>query len=141
MIAGILALLTAGMLVWFALYNVVFANGPTGHWSSLVLENVLGGIISAGLLLVATGFTFARKIFGAWTVCGLCVFYVVAIIVGAPLQGATFGGQLKFVFGFGKGNGVALGLAVIFGVLTAIMAAIAGSVKSYGPTTATPPRP
>ncbi|GAB3971339.1 hypothetical protein GCM10029978_115980 [Actinoallomurus acanthiterrae] len=141
-IAGILALLTAGMLVWSALYNVVYANGPTGRWSSLVLENVLTGVIGAGSLLVAAGFTLARRISGAWTLCALCVLYVVAILVAQPLLGSTtFGAQLRWVFGFHKSNGVAMGLTIIFGVLTAITAAIAASVKSYGPTTATPPRP
>ncbi|MFG3702216.1 hypothetical protein ACGF5C_30635 [Micromonospora sp. NPDC047620] len=141
MIAGILALLTAGMLIWFALYNVVYASGPTGRWSSLVLENAIGGVIGAGSLVVAAGFTFARRISGAWTLCALCVLYVVATILVAPLlRGTAFGAQLKFVFGFDQGDGVAVALAVIFGVLTAIMAATAGSVKSYGPTTVTPPR-
>ena len=53
----------------------------------------------------------------------------------------AFDAQLKFLFGFDKSNGVAMALAIIFGALTAIMAAIAGSLKSYGPATATPPRP
>lgn len=141
-IAGILALLTAGILVWFALYNVVYANGPTGRWSGLVLENVLTGVIGAGPLLAAAGFTFARRISGAWTLCALCVFYVVAILVAQPLLGSTtFDAQIKWVFGFHKSNGVAMGLAIIFGVLTAITAAIAGSVKSYRPPTVMPPRP
>jgi hypothetical protein len=131
MIAGILALLTAGMLVWFALYNVVDASGPTGGWSSLVLENAIGGVVGAGLLLVAAGFTFARRIPGAWTLCALCVLYVVATIFVAPLlRGTALSAQLKFVFGFDQGDGIAVALAVIFGVLTAIMAATAGSVKS-----------
>ncbi|MBB4957608.1 hypothetical protein [Micromonospora polyrhachis] len=141
-IAGILALLTAGMFVWFALYNVVYASAPAGRWSSLVLVNVLGGVVGAGLLLVAAGFTFARMIFGAWALCVLCVLYVVAIFVTAPvLWGTAVSAQLKFVFGFDGGDGIAIGLAIIFGVLTAITAAIAGSVRSYGPTTVTPPRP
>lgn len=140
-IAGILALLIAGMLVWFALYNVGYATGGTGRWSSLVLQNVLGGVVGAGLLLVAAGFTFARRISGAWTLCALCVLYVVAPLVVAPLlHGTPFGAQLKWIFGFDRSDGVAIALAVIFGVLTAIIAAIAGSVKSYGPSTTMPPR-
>jgi hypothetical protein len=137
-LAGILAALTAGMLAWFALYNVVYGSGPTGRWSSVVLVNVLGGIIGAGLLLVAAGFTVARRISGAWTLCALCALYVVASIFVAPLLwGTAFSAQLKFVFGFEGGDGVAVALMVIFSVLTAI----ASSVKSYGPTTFTPPRP
>ncbi|MBE1536784.1 serine/threonine-protein kinase [Actinomadura algeriensis] len=134
-IAGIVALLTACALVWYALANVVYAaDAPAGRWSGLVLENVLGGVIGAGLLLVAAGFTFARRIAGAWTLCALCVLYVVATIFVAPLlRGTALGAQLEFVFGFEGSNGVAIALATLFGVLTAITAAIAGSVKSYGP--------
>ncbi|TDD60114.1 hypothetical protein E1293_45975 [Actinomadura darangshiensis] len=138
-IAGILALLTAVMLVWFALYNVVLATGANGRWSSVELVNMLGGIAGAGLLLVAAGFTFARRISGAWTLCGLCVLYVTATIFLAPLLwGTSLGAQLEFVFGFDQGDGVAVALAVIFSVLTAAMAAIAGGVKSYEPTAAVP---
>lgn len=142
MIAGILALLTAAMFVWFALFNVVNASGPTGRWSSVVSVNVLGGVIGAGVLVVAAGFTFARRISGAWTLCALCALYAVAPFVVAPLLwGTPFDDQLKFLFGFDESDSVAIALAIIFSVPTAIIAAIAGSVKSYGPTTATPPRP
>ncbi|MEY9939202.1 serine/threonine-protein kinase [Streptacidiphilus sp. MAP5-3] len=138
MIAGVLALLTAGMLAWFGLFNVLYA----GHVDSLVFENSLGGFVSAGLLLVPAGFTFNRRIPGAWTLCALCVLYVVVTLFVSPLQfGTSIGAQLNFVLGFHRSNGVVLGLAVIFGVLTAIIAAIAGSVKSYGPTTARQPGP
>ncbi|MEU5884972.1 serine/threonine-protein kinase [Spirillospora sp. NPDC047279] len=130
-IAGALALLTAGMLVWFALYNVVYAGGPTGRWSSVAVVNVVGGVIGAGLLVAAAGFTFARRISGAWTLCGLCALYVVATIFLAPLLwGTALGTQLTFVFGFDGGDGVAVALTMIFGVLTATVAAIAGTVKS-----------
>ncbi|MFC3453947.1 hypothetical protein [Amycolatopsis speibonae] len=132
MAAGVLALLTAGMLVWFALYNVVHATGASGRWSGIEVQNVVGGVITAGLLVVAAGFTFARRIPGAWTLCGLCLFYVVASIAMAPLVwGTPFGTHLKWIFGFEKSNGVATALAIVFGALTVIMAAIAGSVKSY----------
>ncbi|MGP3931047.1 hypothetical protein [Nonomuraea sp. KM88] len=137
MIAGILGLLTAGMLVWFALYNVVHANGPAGIWNGVVVVNVVGGVIGAGLVMVAAGFTFARRIPGAWTLCVLCVLYVVATFVAPLLRGTPFSAQLAFVFGFDKTNSVAIGLAIIFCVLTTIIAAIAGSVKSYAPATAT----
>ncbi|MEU1388128.1 MULTISPECIES: hypothetical protein [unclassified Nonomuraea] len=134
MIAGILALLAAGMLVWFALNDALYAISHD-DWSSLVLQNVLGGVIGAGLLLVAAGFTFARRIPGAWTLCALCMLFVAANVVLAPLlHGTPFGAQLKFLFGFDKINGIAAGLATIFCALTAVTAMIAGSVKSYGPT-------
>ncbi|WP_414940900.1 hypothetical protein [Amycolatopsis sp. cmx-11-51] len=132
-IAGALALLTVVMLVWFVLYNVVHANGPTGHWSGVEVQNVVFGVISAGALVVAAGFTFARRISGAWTLCGLCALFAVAMIFATPLlRGTPLDAQLKWIFGFDKGNGVAIALAVIFAVLTASMAAIAGSVRSYG---------
>lgn len=134
MTAGVLAVLTACMLVWFALYNVVNAGGPTGAWSEVAVVNVLGGVAGAGLLLVPAGFTFARRIPGAWILCGLCTLYVTATIFLAPLLwGTSLADQLEFVFGFEGGDGVAVALTMIFGVLTAVTAAIAGSVKSYGP--------
>ncbi|MEV5830195.1 serine/threonine-protein kinase [Spirillospora sp. NPDC052242] len=135
MTAGILAVLTAGMLVWFALYNVFYVGVPTGHWSGVVLVNAFGGVIGAGALLVPAGFTFARRIAGAWTLCALCALYVTATIFLAPLLwGTSLSAQLKFVFGFEGGDGVAVALAIIFSVLTAITAAIAGTAKSYGPS-------
>ncbi|MEU3621954.1 hypothetical protein BS329_02870 [Amycolatopsis coloradensis] len=131
MIAGVLALLTAAMLVWFVLYNVVHAGGA-GHWSGVEVQNVVFGVISSGALVVAAGFTFARRISGAWTLCGLCALSAVAMVVAAPLVwGTPLGAQLKWIFSFDKSNGVAIALAVIFAVLTASVALIAGSVWSY----------
>ncbi|GAA2629884.1 serine/threonine-protein kinase [Actinomadura fulvescens] len=141
-IASILALLIAVVLVFFALYNVVHASGPNGRWTSGVLVNVLGGVIAAGATSAAAGFTFARRISGAWTLCALCALYVLATIFMAPLlHGTTLSAQLKFLFGFDQTDDAAAGLALIFSALTAIIAAIAGSLKSYAPTTATPPHP
>ncbi|OLT23228.1 hypothetical protein BJF79_02120 [Actinomadura sp. CNU-125] len=135
MIAGVLALLTAGMLACYALVNLGYAvDGPAGRWTGLLLQNVLGGLIGAGALLVAAGFTFARRIPGAWTLCGLCLLYLVATLFVAPLlRGTPLGAQLRYVFGFDGGDGIAIALVVVFGFPTAIAAAIAGSVKSYGP--------
>lgn len=128
-IASVLALLTVGMYLVFALWNVVYATGPTGR--ALLVENVLGGAVGAGALLVAAGFTFARRIAGAWTLCGLCALYVVTGVFVAPLlRGTPLPVQLDWIFGFHKINGVAIGLAVIFAVLTAIAAAISGLVRS-----------
>ncbi|MEV7553407.1 hypothetical protein AB0N89_27660 [Amycolatopsis sp. NPDC089917] len=133
MTAGILALLTAAMLVWFALYNVVHASGPAGRWSGVEVQNVGFGVLSVGALVVAAGFTFARRIPGAWTLFGLCAVFAVAMLFAAPLLwGTPLDAQLKWIFGFGKSNGIAIALAVIFAVLTTIMAAIAGSVKARG---------
>ncbi|MEY9846525.1 protein kinase [Streptacidiphilus sp. MAP5-3] len=141
MIAGSTALLTAAMLVWFGVYNFLGAHWAADAGFSPALENVAFGLLGGGVLLVPAGFAFARRIAGAWTLCALCVLYILAILLVAPLQGEDFGAHLQFVFGFDGGAGVANGLAIIFSTLTAISAAIAGSVKSSGPTTATPPRP
>lgn len=139
--ASILALATACMLVWFAFQDVIFLdNGLAGGLTGMVLVNVLGGAVGAGSVLTAAGFTFTRRIGGAWTLCGLCAFYTVANIVAAPLLwGTSIGDQLEWVFGFDRSNGTAVGLATIFGILTAVAAAIAGAVKSY--ELAVPPRP
>lgn len=139
-IASVLALLIAGMLVWFALYNVVYAYQQVGHLTSMMVVNVLGGAIGAGALLVAAGFTFTRRIPGAWTLCALCALYVVANFVASPLLwGVPFGDQLKWIFSFDDSDSGAVALSTIFSVLAAITAAIAASAKSYAPTTTTPP--
>lgn len=130
-IASVLALLTAAMLVWFTLSNVVYAIGSSGGWSNVVLVNVLGGFLGAGALLVPAGFTFARRIPGAWTLCALCVLYVVTPFVMAPLLfGTPFDAQLTFLFSFENSNGVAIALAIIFAALTAITAAIAAIART-----------
>ncbi|MFE0151425.1 hypothetical protein ACFWY5_30065 [Nonomuraea sp. NPDC059007] len=140
MAAGILALIAVGMLVWFALNDALYGIRHD-DWSRLVVQNVVAGVIGAGALLVAAAFTFARRIPGVWTLCGLCVLYVVANLVLAPLlRGTPLGTQFTFLFGFDKVNGTAAGLATIFCALTAIMAAIAASVRSYGPAAAAPRR-
>ncbi|MUN38206.1 hypothetical protein GNZ18_16565 [Actinomadura sp. NEAU-AAG5] len=142
MAAGNLALLSAGMLIWFALYNIATVGGSADPSPSPVVENVVGGAIGAGLLFIAAALAFARRIAGVWALYALCMLYVVAILFVQPLGGTTtFGGQLKWLFGFQKGNGAAMGMTVIFSVSTAIMAAIAGTVKSQAPTTTAPPRP
>ena len=54
----------------------------------------------------------------------------------APLVwGTPVSVQLEFLFGFDDADSVAIALAIIFGALTAVMAAIAGSMKSHAPTT------
>ncbi|RSN65027.1 hypothetical protein DMH01_01090 [Amycolatopsis sp. WAC 04182] len=132
MIAGILALLAAVMLVWFALYNVIVATESDGRPAGITVQNMVSGIVSAAVLVIAGGFTFARRIPGAWTLFGLCAFYVVAVFVGAPLVwGTPLGAQVKWLFSFDDSDSTAMALTIILAVLTAITAAIAASVKSY----------
>ncbi|MBT2206694.1 hypothetical protein [Actinomadura sp. NEAU-AAG7] len=66
MAAGNLALLSAGMLIWFALYNVATVGGSADSSPSPVVENVVGGVIGAGLLFIAAALAFARRIAGVW---------------------------------------------------------------------------
>ncbi|MFI7672243.1 hypothetical protein [Actinophytocola sp. NPDC049390] len=47
---------------------------------------------------------------------------------------------LSAQLGFDQPDGTAVGLTIIFGLLTAFLAAIAGGVGEYGPATAPPPR-
>ncbi|ADD44429.1 hypothetical protein [Stackebrandtia nassauensis] len=131
-IAGVLALVTGCAIGWFALQDIFYLDaGMTGGLTSMVLVNVLGGAVGAGTLLVAAGFTFARRIAGAWTLFGLCLFYAVANTVLAPvLWGVSIGEQLEWIFGFDKANGIAVGVATIFAILTAGAAGIAASMKS-----------
>ena len=130
--AAVLALFTTVMFSWYALDNVIFLYEVSGGWSALMLVNVLGGAVAAGTMLVAAGFTYVRRIAGAWTLFGMCASYIVAIFVMAPLLwGTPIGSQVEWIFGFDKSNGVAIGLAVICCILTGGAAAIAAAVKSY----------
>ncbi|MFJ8910021.1 hypothetical protein [Amycolatopsis sp. NPDC102389] len=132
-IAGILALLAAAMLVWFALYNVFVAAEANGHWSGITMQNLVSGTIAAVVLVVAAGFTFARRIPGVWTLFGFCVFYVVAVFVGMPLVwGTPLSAQVKWLFSFDDGDSTAMALMIVFSVLAAVAAAIAAGVKSPG---------
>ncbi|RSN26989.1 hypothetical protein DMC61_26415 [Amycolatopsis sp. WAC 04169] len=132
-IAGVLALLAAAMLVWFASYNVFVATEANGGLSAITVQNMLSGALSAVVLVIAAGFTFARRIPGVWTLFGFCVFYVVAVFVGMPLVwGTPFSSQVKWLFSFDDGDSTAMALMIVLCVLAAVAAAIAGSVKSYG---------
>lgn len=131
--AGILALLAAAMLVWFALYNVFVAVEANGGLSGITVQNIVSGTVASVVLMVAAGFTFARRIPGAWTLFGFCVFSVVAVFAGMPLVGGTpFGSQVKWLFSFDDSDSTAMALMIVFSVLAAVAAAIAASVKSYG---------
>ncbi|AXB41573.1 protein kinase domain-containing protein [Amycolatopsis albispora] len=123
-VAGSLGVVTAGMQAWFAVANVVL-SGPPGEWPSLVWVNILGALVTAVCLLVAAGFTFARVLGGAWTLCALCTLAVVAVFVSPLVRGVSFEDQLHFAFAFHKSTGAAVGLTVIAGCLAAIAAAIA----------------
>lgn len=124
------------MLVWFALSNIEVASSRD-HWFGLDWMNVVGGLLSALCLLVAAGFTFARKIGGAWTLCFLGAFFAVVIFVAPLMRSADVGAHLAFVLGFEKSNGIALLLASALGILTATVAAFAAGVKTDG----RPPHP
>lgn len=125
--AAALAVVTVVLYVWFGLQDIFYLDqGMTGGLTGGVLLNVLGSAVGGGVLLIAAGFTFARRIPGAWTLCGLCVFYAVANILISPLaRGIPIGDQLTWLFGFDKANGIAAGLASIFSLFTALAAAIA----------------
>ncbi|KZB86549.1 hypothetical protein [Amycolatopsis regifaucium] len=128
-LAGLLALLTAGLLVWFAVANILVNNFPE-PWPSGVWINVVGGFCSAGLLVVLAVFTFLRTVAGAWTLGAINVFFVIMNLVFSPLaHGVSFGSQLDFVFGFHKATGIAVGLTTIFGTLTAIIAFVAAIAR------------
>ncbi|AIG74799.1 Putative membrane protein [Amycolatopsis japonica] len=132
-IAGVLALLAATMLVWFALYNVFVATEANGGLSGITVQNMVSGALSAVVLVVAAGFTFARRIPGVWTLFGFCVFYVVAVFVGMPLVwGTPLSSQVKWLFSFDDSDSTAMALMIVFSVLAAVAAAIAGSLKSSG---------
>lgn len=146
MIAGILGLLTVAMIVWFALPVAVdaIAGGPAGIGPPTpeTFVYVIGSFFFVFLLSVAGGFTFARRIPGAWTLCALCAFFVVGVLAQPLLWGFPWGELFATLFDFGHPSQyIPIGLALIFCVPTAITAAIAGGLKSYKPASTPPPRP
>lgn len=125
-LAGLLALLTACLLVWFAVANIEAFVKP---WPSVVTVNVIGGFCAAGLLAIIAVFTFARTIAGAWTLIVTNVFFVVINIVAPLLRSQSLGAHLDWMFGFHKATGVAIGLTMFACVLTAVTAAVAAVAK------------
>ncbi|MFE0105290.1 protein kinase [Streptomyces sp. NPDC059009] len=129
-VAGLLALVTAGLLVSFAVVNIVHVRGGV-PLSDAVRMNVIGGLVSAALLALLGVLMFTRTAAVARSLAVVCALFAVLILVLQPLLGVSFkvsfSEQLDFVFGFHKTNGVMLGLATIFDVLTAIAAAVAAA--------------
>lgn len=125
-LAGLLAVLTAGLLVWFAAANIAAYDTP---WPSVVRTNVIGGFFSAGLLVIAALFTFARKVAGAWTVFVISLLFAIMIVSTPLMRGDDLGAHFDFVFGFHKTTGVAIGLSTIACVLTAVVAVVAAVAK------------
>lgn len=128
--AGVLGVLTAAMLAWFAIYNVGDDVTIDGETPSVIKINIIFGFIAAAVLLTAAAFTLARMIVGAWTLCGLTLFCVVMIFASPLLRGEPMSHYLDWVFGFEKSNGVAMALTVIIGAATAVVAALAGALRS-----------
>jgi len=123
-----LALLTAGLLIWFAVANMQEHDYPE-PWPSVVRINVIGGFGAAGVLVIAAMFTFARTLVGAWTLGIASLFFVTMIIVAPLLRGQDVSAHLDWVFGFGKATGVAIGLTVIAGALTAVVTIVAAVAR------------
>ena len=120
-LAGLLAFLTAGLLVWFALANMQEHDYPA-PWPSVVRTNVIGGFCAAGVLILAAVCTVARTVAGAWLLGVTTLFFVTMIIITPVLRGQDVSAHLDWVFGFHKATGAAIGLTTIAGVLTAVAA-------------------
>ena len=125
-LAGLLALLAAGLLVWFAVANMEAFEEP---WPSVVTVNVIGGFVAAGWLVIAAMFTFARTVAGAWALGVSSLFFVIMNIVAPLLRGESFSAQMDFLFGFHKATGVGAGLFTIVSALTAIVAVVAATAR------------
>lgn len=127
-LAGLLALLTAGLFVWFAVANIEEHDYPE-PWPSVVRINVIGGFCAAGVLAIAAMFTFARTLAGAWTLGVVSLFFATMIVITPLLRDQDVSAHLDWAFGFHKPTGVAIGLTVIAGVLTAVVAAVAAVAR------------
>lgn len=138
LIAGVLAMLTAVLLIWFAYISADFATSAEGGWTALAVQNVASGLIGAAALIAAGGLTLARKIPAAWTLAGLCALYVILTFIAPLVRGTPLRDQITWIFGFQKLNGVIIGLTMILSILTATIAAMAAAMKTYEP--GVPPR-
>lgn len=127
-IAGMLGVITAAVVIWFAFWNID-GNGPTEQWTDQAWVNVLAGFIGGVWFLVASGFTFARRLGGVWSLFVMALVFMVLEFLTPLLWGTDFGTHMDFLFGFHKTNGVIAGLATIFGFLTMIAAAVAGASR------------
>jgi hypothetical protein len=127
-VAGLLALLTAGLLGWFAVANMQEHDYPE-PWPGVVRINVIGGFGAAGVLVLVAMFTFARTLVGAWTLGVASLFFATMIVITPLLRGQDVSAHFDWVFGFGKATGVAIGLTVIAGVLTAFAAVVAAVAR------------
>ncbi|MET3983343.1 protein kinase [Streptomyces sp. PvR034] len=130
--AGLLALVTAGLLAAFAVLNIAQA-GADVPWTDVMRMNVIGGFVSAAVLALLGALTPTRTA-AARTLAAVCVLFAVTTLVLQPLLGVSFdvsfGAQLDFVFGFHKPTGVLLGLATIFELLTASTATASAILRS-----------
>ncbi|MFI5981465.1 protein kinase [Streptomyces sp. NPDC051555] len=125
--AGLLALVSAGLLVAFALLNSEQA-GADAPWTGVTRMNVIGGLVSAALLVWLGVSMLTRTAAPARTLAVVCGLMAVTTLVVQPLLGVAFSAQLDFVFGFHKPTGVMIGLATVFELLTATAAA-ASAIK------------
>ncbi|MFJ7206223.1 protein kinase [Streptomyces sp. NPDC098789] len=121
-VAGLLALVTAGLLAAFAVLNISQAGGDI-PWTGAMRMNVIGGCVSAALLALLGVLMLTRTTAAvARTLAVVCVLMAVMTLVLQPLLGVTFSAQLDFVFGFHKPTGVMIGFATVFELVTAIAA-------------------
>ncbi|HEY3687566.1 MAG TPA: hypothetical protein VGL93_31295 [Streptosporangiaceae bacterium] len=105
-------------------------GGSFAEWSFAVWEDVVAGLVAAAGLVVPAGFLLARRVWAAWTLFGLSLLYVVVAVLVPMPPGTSFGAHLHFVLGFQHSNGISIGLAMVFGALTAVAAVIAAVVRT-----------
>jgi len=127
--AGILGLLTAGALIWVVVeYFVGFEGVDT--WAGEVWTIVIVRAVLALLVLVLAGLTLARKIGGAWALALFALITAATVLLEPLVVGAGIGDWFEALFKFEDTASIGIVVAAGLGLLTAIVAAIAGSTRS-----------
>lgn len=127
-VAGILGLLAAGALIW-AVIEYFVNLGNVDQWPSEIWIIVIVRGVLALLLLLVAGLTLARKVGAAWTLVVLGLI-AAATIVLEPLVYGRFEGWFDSLFTFEDTASIAVVVGAALGLLAAIMALFAGSMKS-----------
>lgn len=128
-LAGILGLLAAGALVWTVVEYFVSADIGIDEWPTEVLVIVIVRAALALLLLIVASLTLARKIGAAWTLVILGLV-TAATIVLEPIVLGRFDGWFDRLFAFEDTGSIGIVVAAGLGLLAAIIALFAGSMKS-----------
>lgn len=128
--AGILGLLTAGALIWVVVEYFVNTAGGVDAFSGEVWTFVIVRGVLALLVLAFAGMTLARKISGAWALALFALITAATVLLEPLVLELGIGDWFEALFQFEDTASIGVVVAAGLGLLTAIVAAIAGSTRS-----------